>query len=168
MPVTAETTELTYPETRRSDQVDDYHGVQVADPYRWLEDPDSEETRAWVAAQNKVTFGYLEQIPQREQFRDRLTELWNYERFGLPRKRGDRYFFTRNDGLQNQSVLYVADGLDAEPRELLDPNRLSDDGTVALAGWSVSEDGRYLAYGLASDGSDWRESWPNLPRPHSL
>lgn len=157
MPTIAQPADLSYPKTRRCDQADEYHGVKVADPYRWLEDPDSDETRDWVAAENEVTFGYLEKIPQRESFRKRLTELWNYERFGLPRKRGTRYFFTRNDGLQNQSVLYVSEGLKAEPRELLDPNELSEDGTVALAGWVVSEDGRSLAYGLASDGSDWRE-----------
>ena len=153
----AEETKLTYPKTRRSDHVDVYHGVKVADPYRWLEDPDSDETKAWVEAQNKVTFGYLEGIPGRERIEERLTKLWNYERFGLPRKRGGRYFYTRNDGLQNQSVLYVAESLDAEPRELLDPNTLSKDGTVALAGWQVTEDGKHLAYGLAAAGSDWRE-----------
>jgi len=153
----AEEHKLTYPETHRSDHVDVYHGVEVADPYRWLEDPDSHQTKAWVEAQNKATFGYLEQIPEREQIENRLTQLWNYERFGAPRKRGGRYFYTHNNGLENQSVLYVADSLDAEPRELLDPNKLSDDGTVALAGWAVSEDGKHLAYGLASAGSDWRE-----------
>ncbi|MCA9176685.1 MAG: S9 family peptidase [Planctomycetales bacterium] len=148
---------LAYPETRRSDQTDDYHGSAIADPYRWLEDTYSEETLAWVDAQNEVTFGWLKESPQREQYQRRLTELWNYERFGLPRKRGGRYFFTRNDGLQNQSVLYVADGLDGEPRVLLDPNTLSEDGTVALAGWVASKDGKRLAYGLATAGSDWRE-----------
>jgi len=147
---------LTYPETRRSDHVDVYQ-VQVPDPYRWLEDPDSAETKAWVEAQNKVTFAYLEKIPQRAALRERLTKLWNFERYGTPEKRGGRYFYTRNDGLQNQSVLYVAESLDAPPRELLDPNKLSQDGTVALAGWEVSEDGRYLAYGLAAAGSDWNE-----------
>ncbi|MEZ6113253.1 MAG: prolyl oligopeptidase family serine peptidase [Pirellulaceae bacterium] len=148
---------LTYPETQLGSQVDDYHGTTVADPYRWLEDPNSDETKAWVVAQNRVTFGYLESIPERAEIRRRLTELWNYERFGLPRRRGERYFYERNDGLQNQSVLYVTDGLEGEPRVLLDPNRLSEDGTVALAGWVVSEDGRSLAYGIARGGSDWRE-----------
>ncbi len=148
---------LRYPDTRRSDQVDVYHGVQVPDPYRWLEDTDSEETKAWVEAQNKVTFSYLEKVPQRASLRERLTKLWNFERYGTPEKRGGRYFYTRNDGLQNQSVLYVAESLDAPPRELLDPNQLSQDGTVALVGWEVSEDGRYLAYGLAAAGSDWNE-----------
>lgn len=147
---------LQYPPTTRSDQVDDYHGTQVADPYRWLEDVDSEATRKWVEAQNRVTFAYLGRNPRRERIRDRLTKLWNYERFGLPTKRGSRYFYTRNDGLQNQAVLYVADSLDAPPRVLIDPNGLSDDGTVALAGWVPSEDGKLLAYGLAGAGSDWR------------
>jgi len=146
-----------YPLSRRSDHVDTYHGVEVPDPYRWLEDPDSDETKAWVAAQNKVTFGYLESIPQRAALKDRLTKLWNFERYGTPEQRGGRYFYTRNDGLQNQSVLYVAESLDGAPRELLDPNRLSQDGTVALVGTEVSDDGRYLAYGLASAGSDWNE-----------
>ena len=148
---------MTYPQTRRSDHVDQYHGTEVPDPYRWLEDPDSAETKAWIEAENKVTFGFLESIPEREPIKQRLTELWNYERFGLPRKRGDRYFYTRNDGLQNQSVLYVADGIDGEPRVLLDPNQWAADGTVALAGWTPSEDGKLLTYGVAAAGSDWRE-----------
>lgn len=148
---------LTYPDTRRVDQFDDYHNTKVADPYRWLEDPDSPETKAWVEAENKVTFGFLASIPPRPKIKQRLTQLWNYERFGLPLKRGQRYFYTRNDGLQNQSVLYVAESLDADPRVLLDPNQLSSDGTVALAGWMPNEEGTKLAYGLASAGSDWRE-----------
>ncbi len=160
-PVTVAQTEeeykLTYPETHRDDLVDDYHGTKVADPYRWLEDPDSPETAAWVAAQNRVTFGYLERIAARDRIRQRLTKLWDYERFGLPQSRGGRYFFTRNDGLQNQSVLYVADRLDAAPRVLLDPNELSNDGTVDLAGWQLSDDGKILAYGLSAAGSDWKE-----------
>jgi prolyl oligopeptidase len=146
-----------YPETKKVDQVDDYHGTSIADPYRWLEDPESAETQAWVEAQNKVTFGYLESIPQRSAIAARVKQLWDYERFSLPFKRGGRYFYTRNDGLKNQSVLYFAEPLTAEPRELLDPNQLSADGTVALVGWSVSDDGRRLAYGLASAGSDWNE-----------
>ncbi len=153
----ADEPKLNYPDARRSDHVDVYHGVEVPDPYHWLEDPDSPETRAWVEAENAVTYPYLASLPQREPLRERLTTLWNYERYGAPRKRGGHYFFTHNDGLQNQSVLFVADSLDAEPRELLDPNTLSEDGTVALAGSAVSEDGRYLAYGLAEGGSDWRQ-----------
>ena len=148
---------LNYPDSLRSDHVDDYHGTKVPDPYRWLEDVDSPQTKSWVEAQNKVTFGFLEKIPSRQKIKERLTQLWDYERFGLPEKRGDRYFYTRNDGLQNQAVLYVADSLDAEPRVLLDPNKLSTDGTVALANWVPSEDGKLLAYGLAGAGSDWRE-----------
>jgi prolyl oligopeptidase len=148
---------LTYPVTRRGDHVDDYHGTKVPDPYRWLEDPDSPETRAWVTAQNKVTFGYLESIPARKTLQERLTQLWNFERFTAPQQRGGRYFYTRNDGLQNQNVLLVAESLNGSPRGLLDPNKLSKDGTVALAGWAVSNDGQYLAYGLATAGSDWHE-----------
>ncbi len=146
-----------YPATRQVAQVDDYHGTRVADPYRWLEDDRSPETAAWVAAQNQVTFGYLEQIPQRARLKERLTRLWNFERFGVPFKEGGRYFFTRNDGLQNQSVLYTMTALDAEPKVLLDPNKLSADGTVALMGYSVSDDGKLLAYGTSTAGSDWME-----------
>lgn len=148
---------LIYPETRRAEQVDDYHGTPVADPYRWLEDTDSPETKTWVEAQNRVTFDLLKNIPERQGIEQRLTELWNYERFSVPFKEGGRYFFSRNSGLQNQSVLYVQSSLDAEPRVLLDPNTLSPDGTIALTSLRVSEDGRYLAYGTSSGGSDWQE-----------
>jgi prolyl oligopeptidase len=154
---TAQTSALTYPQARRSDQVDDYHGVKVADPYRWLEDTDSTETHAWVEAENKITFGYLEQIPYRQAIRDRLTKLWNYERFTTPSQYGGRYFFQHNTGLQQQNVLLVAESLNAEPRVLLDPNTLSTDGTVALAGEAISDDGKLMAYGLAASGSDWNE-----------
>jgi len=153
----AEDAHLAYPVAHQGDQVDDYHGVKVADPYRWLEDDNSAETKAWVEAENKVTFSYLDTIPERAAIKDRLTQLWNYERFGVPFHQGGRYFFTRNSGLQNQRVLYVAEKLDATPRELLDPNTLSTDGTVALSGYSPSEDGKYLAYGLSKAGSDWEE-----------
>ncbi len=146
-----------YPVTATTNQVDDYHGVKVADPYRWLEDDNAPATKAWVEAQNRVTFGELARIPQRETLRKRLTELWNYERFGLPYRQGGRYFYSRNDGLQNQSVLFTLERLDGEPRVLLDPNTLSKDGTVALAGTAISEDGHLLAYGLATAGSDWQE-----------
>jgi prolyl oligopeptidase len=148
---------LVYPQARRSDQVDDYHGTKVADPYRWLEDTDSAETHSWVEAENKLTFGYLEQIPYRQAIRDRLTKLWNYERFTVPHQEGGRYFFQHNNGLQNQNVLLVAESLNAEPRVLLDPNTLSSDGTVALAGDAVSDDGKLMAYALAASGSDWNE-----------
>lgn len=147
----------TYPTARRTDQVDDYHGTKVPDPYRWLEDPDSEESRAWIEAENKLTFSVLEKIPQREPIRRRLTELWNYEKYGVPTARGGRYFYSRNDGLQNQSVLYWAPSLNAEPRTLLDPNQLSTEGTVSISGLALSDDGKFLAYGLAAAGSDWQE-----------
>lgn len=148
---------FTYPPSRRSDQVDTYHGVEVADPYRWLEEPKSAETLAWITAQNQVTEDYLTKIPSRESIKRRLAALWNYERYSPPFKRGGRYFYSKNDGLQNQSVLYTAETLEAEPRVLLDPNTLSEDGTVALQGIAVSEDGKYLAYGLSASGSDWME-----------
>ncbi len=148
---------LAYPAARKDDVVEEYHGVKVADPYRWLEDPDSPETRAWVEAENKVTFGYLEAIPARAGLKERLTQLWNYEKFGAPSKQGGRYFFSRNSGLQNQAVLYTSETLEGEPRVLLDPNTLSADGTVALSGTSVSDDGSLIAYGIASAGSDWNE-----------
>ena len=156
---------LTYPSSHKSDQVDNYHGTLVADAYRWLEDPDSEETRTWIEAQNQVTFGYLSEIPTREKIKQRLTKLWDYEKYGIPFKEGeslgdgssDRYFYFKNDGLQNQSVFYTLKTLDDQPKVLLDPNKLSEDGTVALSGLSISEDGKLLAYGLSASGSDWQE-----------
>lgn len=147
---------LTYPASRTVDQQDTYFGTVVADPYRWLEDTGSEETAAWVEAQNEVTFRFLESIPERAVYVEKLTGLWNYERFGAPWRKGKRTFFSRNDGLQNQAVYYVQDSPEAEPRVLLDPNTLSEDGTVALGGLSVSEDGRYLAWATSVSGSDWR------------
>jgi prolyl oligopeptidase len=149
--------QLTYPSSLKSDRVDDYHGIIVADPYRFLEDPDSEETKAWVEAQNKVSFGYLNEIPAREKIKQRLTKLWDYEKYSIPFQEGENYFYFKNDGLQNQSVLYTLKSLDGEPKVLLDPNKLSEDGTVALSGLSISEDGKLLAYGLSSSGSDWQE-----------
>ncbi|HET6891512.1 MAG TPA: prolyl oligopeptidase family serine peptidase, partial [Pyrinomonadaceae bacterium] len=148
---------ITYPSTRKGDQVDDYHGVKVADPYRWLEDLDSAETSAWVQAQNKLTFSFLNEIPSRAKIETRLTKLWNYERYGVPFKEGSNYFYTRNSGLQNQSVLYTVTSLDGQPKVLLDPNTLSADGTVALSGLTVTEDGQRMAYGLSASGSDWQE-----------
>jgi prolyl oligopeptidase len=148
---------LTYPPTHQSDVVDDYHGTRVADPYRWLEDVDSPETRAWVEAQNRITFAYLEQIPERERIRRRLTELWDYPKYGAPFKKGGRYFFFKNSGLQNQSVLYSQSSLTAQPEVLLDPNTLSPDGTVALSILAFTEDGRTLVYGTSGSGSDWQE-----------
>ncbi|NJL89470.1 MAG: S9 family peptidase [Coleofasciculaceae cyanobacterium SM2_1_6] len=148
---------LSYPQTRQVDQIDDYHGTSVADPYRWLEDLDAPETEVWIQAQNQVTFAYLDQIPSREQIKERLTKLWNYERYSAPFKEGDRYFYFKNDGLQNQSVLYTLKSLDGPPKVLIDPNKLSEDGTIALGGISISEDGRLMAYGLSQAGSDWVE-----------
>lgn len=150
-------TPLTYPSSLQVDHVDDYHGTAVADPYRWLEDPDSPDSRAWIEAQNQLTFEYLQQIPSRETWRDRITQLWDYEKFGTPFKVGDRYFYFKNDGLQNQSILYTLPSLDAEPQLLLDPNGLSEDGTVALSSFAISEDARFVAYGLSRSGSDWQE-----------
>lgn len=146
-----------YPPARKSDQVDDYHGVKVADPYRWLEELDSEETRNWVEAENKLSFGYLAAIPERNTLKERLTKLWNYEKYGIPFKEGNRYFYTRNSGLQNQAVLYTVTALDAQPQVVLDPNSLSADGTVALSGMQVSPDGKFIAYSLSASGSDWQE-----------
>ncbi|GAA4025049.1 prolyl oligopeptidase family serine peptidase [Actimicrobium antarcticum] len=146
---------LTYPDSQKVGQVDDYHGVKVADPYRWLEDGNSPQTQAWISAQNQLTQSFLAQIPERTALRQRLTTLWNYERYSVPFKEGGRYFISRNDGLQNQAVLYTMPTLDAAPRVLLDPNTLATDGTIALAGMAVSPDGNYLAYGTAVSGSDW-------------
>ncbi len=148
---------MEYPETRKDEQVDDYHGIKVADPYRWLEDDNSVETLAWVNAQNQVTRGYLEQIPYRAQLKQRLQELYNYPKYGIPSRSGDYYLWSKNDGLQNQSVLYVQKGLEGTPRVLIDPNQLSPDGTVRLMAGEASLDGRYFAYYLSSGGSDWME-----------
>jgi prolyl oligopeptidase len=148
---------MRYPNSPKVDQIDKYHGIDVPDPYRWLEDPDSDESKAWIEAQNQVTFDYLQHIPKRESIKQRLTKLWDYEKYSVPFKEGDRYFYFKNDGLQNQSVLYTLTALDAEPRELLDPNKLSEDGTVALSGLAISEDGAWMAYGLSTAGSDWQE-----------
>jgi prolyl oligopeptidase len=150
-------TKIAYPQTKRVEQTDDYFGTKVSDPYRWLEDDNSAETKAWVEAQNKVTFEYLNQIPERAKIKARLTELWNYEKYSAPFKRGAKYFYSKNDGLQNQSVFYVADSPTDKGRVLLDPNKLSNDGTVALSGLSISDDGKLMAYGLSSAGSDWQE-----------
>lgn len=145
-----------YPAARVSPQVDDLHGVAVADPYRWLEDIDSPETSAWVEAENELTFAYLESIEARAAIRERLESLWNYERFGSPWTEGGRFFFSKNDGLQNQAVYYWAESLEAEPKVMLDPNTLSADGTTAVGSLAVSRDGKLLAYALADAGSDWQ------------
>jgi prolyl oligopeptidase len=150
-------TPILYPSAERGAVTDNYYGTTVADPYRWLEDLDGAATQTWVEAQNRLTFGFLATLPQRDRFKARLTELWNYPKFGLPQKEGGLYFFTKNEGLQNQGVLYVQPTLTAEPRVLLDPNTLAKDGTVALTATAVSADGQWLAYGTAAAGSDWNE-----------
>jgi prolyl oligopeptidase len=149
---------LVYPQTRKVDQVDNYHGVQVADPYRWLEDDKSAETAAWVEAENKVTFAYLDRIPYRQQVKDRLERLYNYARYSPPFRRGEYFFFFKNDGLQNQNVLYIQKGLDGAPEVLLDPNKLSADGTSRLLQTEISKDGRYMAYAVSTGGSDWEDA----------
>ncbi len=148
---------LDYPDSKRHDQIDVYHGVEVADPYRWLEEPDSEDARAWIEAQNRLTFGYLGSIPEREKIRERLTSLWNHERYGVPWRKGNHIFFTRNDGLQNQDVLYRLGSFEGEAGVLLDPNLLSPDGTVSVQQYEISDEGDYLAYGVSTSGSDWIE-----------
>jgi prolyl oligopeptidase len=148
---------LPYPETRTVDHVDEYHGTKVADPYRWLEKLDSEETRAWIAEQNKLTFDYLGRIRARGYIRERLEALIDYERYGTPVQRGGRYFFRHNDGLQDQSLLYYSDGLDGERKLLIDPASLSEDGTVVLADEYPSPDGSLVAYAISRAGADWQE-----------
>ncbi|MBE2222125.1 MAG: S9 family peptidase [Anaerolineae bacterium] len=146
----------TYPPAHADDIIDDYHGTLVPDPYRWLEDSESEETIAWTKAQNQFAEAFLQELPARATIYERLTNLWNYPKFSAPRKRNGRYFFRKNDGLQNQSVLYVQDTLEHDPALVLDPNTLSADGTIALLQESYSKNGRYLAYSLAESGSDWQ------------
>ncbi len=153
----AETMTLTYPDSNPGNLVETLHGVEVADPYRWLEDLNSGETQNWVKAQNEVTETYLAKIPDSAVIRKHLTKLWNYERFGLPFREGGRYFFSKNDGLQNQSVLYTSLSLDGEAAVLLDPNQLSEDGTVSLSAYAVSPNGELLAYAISRSGSDWLE-----------
>lgn len=148
---------IIYPATTKGDVVDNYFGTEVSDPYRWLEDDNSAETKAWVEAENAVTFGYLEQIPFRESIKKRLTEIWDYPKYGLPYKRGDFWYYSKNDGLQQQSVIYQMDKLDGDARVFLDPNTFSEDGTVALSGLTFSKNGKYAAYSISSGGSDWRE-----------
>ena len=156
--MTAATKAFSYPITKRGDQVDNYHGTPVADPFRWLEDPNSAETAAWVDAQNAVTQPFLAGLPYREQIKARLTQLWNFEKRSTPSKHAGRYFWYRNSGLQNQSVLYTSTNMHSKkPRVLLDPNTLSADGTVALSGTSISENGKLLAYSISASGSDWCE-----------
>ena len=159
MPHCTEAQEITYPETRTVDHVDEYHGVKVPDRFQWLENDvrEHEDVAEWVAAQNKVTFAYLEQLPYRQEIEERITTLWNYEKFSAPFRVGDVYYLTRNDGLQNQNVLYRMDTLGSDTVMVLDPNTWSEDGTKALGGLAFSDDGRFMAYGIQDGGSDWRK-----------
>jgi prolyl oligopeptidase len=155
--ISCTTPAIQYPETKKVDTKDNYFGTEVEDPYRWLEDDNSDSTALWVKAQNELTFGYLQKLPYREQINARLTELWDYPKYGTPFKEAGKYFFYKNNGLQNQSVLYVTNDLSSEAVVLLDPNTLSADGTVALSGIEISNDGKYLIYQIAKSGSDWNE-----------
>ena len=151
--------QISYPETKKVDTVDNYHGTSVADPYRWLEDDNSEETKEWVKQQNSVTFDYLEKIPYRNEVRKRLQELWNYARYSAPFKEGDYYYFSKNDGLQNQSIWYRQKQLTGQPELFLDPNKLSSDGTVSLGSIRFNKSGKYMAYSIQRAGSDWQEGY---------
>lgn len=153
----AEKAALTYPETKKVDQEDDYFGTKVADPYRWLEDDNAEDVKAWVAEQNEVTFNYLDQIPFRDKLKDRITDLYDYPKYSSPFRAGEYYFFYKNDGLQNQWVIYYQKGLDGEPEVFIDPNELSEDGTVKIGLMGFSTDDRYVAISRSESGSDWRE-----------
>src|SRR3954465_3841895 len=146
---------LSYPEAKKAEVVNYYHGVKIADPYEWLEDTNSADTKAWVDAENKITFGYLGQIAVRAKIKERMTKLWNYERYTVPRVEGGRYFYSKNNGLQNQNVVYTLQSLTGEPKLLLDPNTMSADGTVALSQYAITEDGKLMVYGVQTAGSDW-------------
>lgn len=148
---------VNYPATEKGDVADDYHGTQVADPFRWLEDDNADDTKAWVSSQNETTFGYLEQIPFRQAIEDRLTELVNYPRLSSPFRVGEYYFFSKNDGLQNQAVIYYQEGLDGEPKVFIDPNALNPDGTTSISLMGASKDNKYMAYSRSDAGSDWRK-----------
>jgi prolyl oligopeptidase len=148
--------QLRYPQTRKTDQQDNYHGTTVKDPYRWLETDTAEEVKSWVEAQNAVTFDYLKKIPFRDKFKTRLTEIFNYERFSAPGRVGEYYFFSKNDGLQNQSVIYYQKGIDGTPMVFLDPNTLTKDGTAAVSILGYSNDHKFAAYGINQSGSDWQ------------
>ncbi len=148
---------LQYPKTVKIDHVDTYFGTKIEDPYRWLEDDRSAETTAWVTEQNKVTFAYLDRIPFRRQLRTRLDQIYNYPKYSAPAKKQDYYFFRKNAGLQNQSVLYIQKGLDGAPEVLIDPNTLSPDGTTRLGATVPSKDAKYLAYATSRSGSDWQQ-----------
>ena len=151
--------QLKYPETKKENVVDNYHGIKVEDPYRWVEDDNSEQTKAWVAEQNKLTFDYLSKIPYRDKVKKRLEEMWNHPRYGAPFRKGDYLYFTKNNGLQNQDIWYRQKGLVGKPQMFIDPNKLSDDGTVSLGGISFSLNGKYMAYTVQKSGSDWQEGY---------
>jgi prolyl oligopeptidase len=156
--VGAQQTSFNYPKPKKVEQFDDYHGTRVSDPYRWMENTETPEVQAWIAAENRITDAYLASIPERDRIKARLTELWNYERYSAPSKVGKRYIYSKNDGLQNQSVLYITDSIDSPGRVLFDPNKLSAGGTAALSGSSFTDDGKLWAYGVAIAGSD-RTEW---------
>lgn len=149
------TAKVVYPKTEKVEQVDDYFGTKISDPYRWLENDTAEKVKAWVEEENKVTFDYLSKIPFRPAIKKRLTEIWNYERYSSPFRAGDYYFFSKNDGLQNQSVIYFQKGLNGEPKVFLDPNKMSEDGTASVYLLSFSKDKKYVAYSIQQSGSDW-------------
>ena len=148
---------LTYPQARKTDQTDNYHGTVIADPYRWMEDDRSAETAEWVKAENKVTFAYLDQIPYRKQLQDRLEKVYNYPKYSAPSRKGEWYYFYKNDGLQNQSVLYRQKGLDGAPEVVIDPNKLSADGTTRMTTFALSKNGKHAVVGTSQGGSDWNE-----------
>ena len=154
---TASAQGINYPATPRDNTVDEYFGTKVADPYRWLENDTSAQTAQWVEAENAVTNAFLNRIPQRKKLLERLRQVANYEKSGIPFEKHGKWYFYKNDGLQNQSVMYVMDQLGGTPRVFLDPNTLSDDGTVALQSVSFSHNGKYVAYGISRSGSDWLE-----------
>src|SRR5947209_6042969 len=146
-----------YPAAPRSDQVDNYPGAKVADPYRPLENPDSPESRQWIETEDKITFDFLSKIPERDGIKKRLTEIWDFERFGVPFKEANRYFFSKNSGLQNQNVLFTAANFSEKPRELLDPNGLAKDGTIALGGLAITDNAKLIAYGIATARSNCQQ-----------
>lgn len=149
--------QLKYPKAEKGTTVDDYFGTKVADPYRWMEDVDAPKTKEWVEHENELTFDYLKKIPYRDKIKSRIEEIWNYPKYTAPQKAGNYYLFSKNDGLQPQSVLYIQEGPAGTPRVLLDPNAFSTDGTVALGGIAPSNDNKYLAYWTGKSGSDWQE-----------
>ncbi|HKP32933.1 MAG TPA: hypothetical protein VJT83_09405, partial [Chitinophagaceae bacterium] len=148
--------QIQYPNTKKVEHIDEYNGVKVADPYRWLENDTSAETKAWVIDENKVTFGYLDKIAFRKQWQKRIEEVYNYPKYSAPFRTADYYYFFKNDGLQNQSVLYRQKGINGEPEVVIDPNKLSTSGTTRLGAFAVSKDGRYAGWGLSKGGSDWQ------------